>query len=103
LRRLLLLLVVGCVKTAPSGTRDTSFPSDDTTPADTDADADADSDADTDGDTDTDTATTDPCGGCPAETVCGTANGIPVCRDAVTGIPRLEHILVILMENTTQH
>jgi hypothetical protein len=53
----------------------------------------------TDGaDTDSDT---DPCGGCPAGAVCGTANGIPVCRDASSGIPRFDHIFLVLMENTS--
>jgi hypothetical protein len=41
------------------------------------------------------------CGGCPSGTTCRTANGIPVCRDDDTGIPRFEHVFVILMENTS--
>ncbi|MCA9679905.1 MAG: hypothetical protein H6708_28195 [Kofleriaceae bacterium] len=45
-------------------------------------------------------APSDACGGCPDGTTCGTANDVPVCRTA-TGIPRFEHVFVILMENTS--
>lgn len=40
----------------------------------------------------------DPCGGCPLGTTCGSANGLPVCRDA-SGIPRFSSVFVIVMEN----
>jgi hypothetical protein len=42
-----------------------------------------------------------PCGTCPSGTTCGTANGLPVCRDTTTGIPRFTHVFVIVMENTS--
>lgn len=41
-----------------------------------------------------------PCGVCPKNYACGSANGIPVCR-APSGIPLFNHIFVILMENTS--
>lgn len=50
---------------------------------------------------DTSTPTTEPCDACPDGTSCGSANGIPVCRDTVTGIPRFEHVIVYTMENTS--
>ena len=40
------------------------------------------------------------CGACPANYVCGSANGLPVCR-APSGIPLFKHVFVILMENTS--
>lgn len=46
-----------------------------------------------------DQGTADPCGGCPGGTSCGTANGLPVCRDDVTGIPRFTGVFVVVMEN----
>lgn len=42
-----------------------------------------------------------PCGGsCPAGYVCGSANGLEVCR-APSGIPLFSSVTVIVMENTT--
>jgi hypothetical protein len=41
-----------------------------------------------------------PCGTCPTGSTCGTSNGVDVCVTD-TGIPRFEHIFVILMENTS--
>jgi hypothetical protein len=40
------------------------------------------------------------CGTCPAGYTCGTANGVAVCR-APSGIPELEHVIVIVLENTS--
>ncbi len=42
----------------------------------------------------------DPCGGCPTGTTCGTANGVPACLTP-SGIPRFSHVFVIVMENTS--
>src|SRR5262249_13683820 len=39
------------------------------------------------------------CGTCPTGSTCGSANGIAVCRDSMTGIPRFSHVIVIVMEN----
>src|SRR5512143_2166692 len=41
------------------------------------------------------------CGTCPSGYTCGTANGIPVCRNTQTRIPLLSNVYVILMENTS--
>jgi hypothetical protein len=41
------------------------------------------------------------CGSCPSGYSCGTANGLPVCRNDHTGIPRFSHVFVIVMENTS--
>ena len=40
------------------------------------------------------------CGVCPTDSTCGTMNGSPVCITS-TGIPRLKHVFVIMMENTS--
>ena len=37
---------------------------------------------------------------CPAGTASGTANGLSVCR-APSGVPRVDHVFLILMENTS--
>src|SRR5690348_6755501 len=57
-------------------------------------------DADTGGQPDGSVAPVCP-GGCPSGYTCGTANGIPVCRDDATGIPMFKHIFVIPFENMT--
>lgn len=41
------------------------------------------------------------CGGCPDGATCGAANGIPVCRDEDSGVPRFDHVFVVMMENTS--
>jgi hypothetical protein len=41
------------------------------------------------------------CGPCPANYACGSANGIPVCRNSATGIPLFSNVTVIVMENTS--
>jgi len=61
-------------------------------------DATADAPSPTDGSTGQDAAG---CGTCPAGYACGTANGIPVCRNVQTRIPLFSNVYVILMENTS--
>lgn len=39
-------------------------------------------------------------GTCPAGYLCGTANGLPVCRSP-RGVPLFSHVFVVMMENTT--
>jgi hypothetical protein len=39
------------------------------------------------------------CGPCPTGYHCGSANGIPVCRNDGSGIPLFAHVFVIMMEN----
>ncbi len=41
------------------------------------------------------------CTSCPSGFSCGTANGIPVCRNDQTDIPKFTHVFVIMMENTS--
>ena len=41
-----------------------------------------------------------PCGPCPVGYVCGSANGLPVCR-APSGVPLFTTVIVIVMENTS--
>ncbi len=54
-------------------------------------------------DTNDTTDTVDPsaCGTCPDGSTCGAANGLPVCRDTDTAIPRFSHVFIVMMENTT--
>jgi len=39
------------------------------------------------------------CRPCPQGYHCGTANGLPVCRNDETGIPLFGHVFIIVMEN----
>ena len=48
-----------------------------------------------------DTVDPNACGTCPDGSTCGAANGLPVCRDGDTGIPRFSHVFIVMMENTS--